>query len=96
MPPNGNNPSVARPVNLRIRDDVRSLIDRAAELQGRSRSDFMIEAARRAAEDVLLDQSLMGVSEEAFSDFMALLDRPAQPNERLRKTMNTPAPWEKG
>ena len=39
----------ARAVNLRIREDIRSLIDRAATVQGKSRSDFMIDAARRAA-----------------------------------------------
>ena len=36
-------------VNLRVRDDVRALIDRAAKTHGKSRSEFMIDAARRAA-----------------------------------------------
>ena len=50
-----------RPVNLRIREDVRNIIDRAASLRGKSRSDFMIDAAYRAAEDTLLDQTLVRV-----------------------------------
>ena len=40
----------AKPVNLRIREDMRILIDRAAKLRGKTRSDFMIDAAYRAAE----------------------------------------------
>ncbi len=47
-----------RPVNLKVRDDVRVLIDRAAKAHGKTRSDFMIDAARRAAEDALLDQNI--------------------------------------
>jgi len=38
-------------VNLRVRHDIRDLIDRAAKIQGKTRSDFMIDAARRAAEE---------------------------------------------
>ncbi|MCW5761197.1 MAG: DUF1778 domain-containing protein, partial [Phenylobacterium sp.] len=43
-------------LNLRIKPEVRDLIDRAAELQGRSRTDFVLDAARRAAEEALRDQ----------------------------------------
>jgi hypothetical protein len=44
-----NNISKTRAVNLRVREEIRDLIDQAAKIQGRSRSDFMIDAARRAA-----------------------------------------------
>lgn len=81
-------------VNLRVRTDTQSLIDRAASMLGRSRSDFMIEASRKAAEDAILDQRVIAVSAEAYSEFLAILDQPAEANELLRKTMQTPAPWE--
>lgn len=84
----------AKPVNLRIREDVRALIDRAARAQGRSRSDFMIEASRRAAEDALIDQSVIRVSPEAYAAFVAALDRPPTADPRLIKTMRTAAPWD--
>lgn len=86
--------SALHAVNLRIRTETRSLIDRAATMLGRTRSDFMIEASRRAAEDAILDQSVISVDRERYNAFVAMLDRPAQPNEKLRKTMQTPAPWE--
>jgi uncharacterized protein (DUF1778 family) len=81
-------------INIRIRPEVRELIDQAASLQGKSRSDFMLEAARRAAEEALLDQTLIRVDPETYARFVALLDAPPAPNEDLRRLMNTPAPWE--
>jgi uncharacterized protein (DUF1778 family) len=81
-------------LNLRIKPEERGLIDRAAQLLGKNRTDFMLEAARRAAEDVLLDQTMMVVSQEAYQEFLVRLDAPPQPNERLRKTLQTPTPWE--
>jgi len=82
-------------LNLRIPADERSLIDRAAESAGKTRTDFILEAARRAAEETLLDRALMVVSPKAYAEFLKRLDRPAEPNERLRRTMRTKAPWQK-
>jgi len=81
-------------LNLRVKAEDRNLIDRAARLLGKSRTDFLLEAARRAAEDALLDQTLFKVSPKAYADFVARLDAPPAPNEALRRMMTTPAPWE--
>ncbi len=81
-------------LNLRIPPAERNLIDRAAESAGKTRTDFILEAARRAAEETLLDRALMVVSPEAYSEFLKRLDRPAQPNERLKRTMRSKAPWQ--
>ncbi|BDI07338.1 DUF1778 domain-containing protein [Sphaerotilus microaerophilus] len=80
-------------LNLRIAPAERNLIDRAAASLGVTRTDFILGAARRAAEDALLDRSVMAVSPEAYAEFLARLDVPAQPNERLRQTMQSPSPW---
>lgn len=85
-------PAQAKPVNLRIREDIRSLIDRAAKAQGKSRSDFMIDAARRAAEDALLDQTLIRVNHAEYAQFVAILDRPPDA-EKFARLMNAPRPW---
>ena len=82
-------------LNLRIKPEERDLIDTAAKLQGKNRTDFILEAARKAAEETLLDRTIFSVSTEAYAEFLAILDAPSQPNERLRKTMQTPAPWDK-
>lgn len=81
-------------LNLRIRPEERGLIDRAATLTGKTRTDFVLEAARRAAEDALLDRAVFAVSPDAYAAFLARLDAPPRPNERLRRTMRTAAPWD--
>jgi uncharacterized protein (DUF1778 family) len=80
-------------LNIRIKPEVRDLIDRAAALEGKNRTDFVLDAARRAAEDTLLDRTVLVVSPAAYRQFLARLDAPARPNKRLTKTMQTPAPW---
>ena len=79
------------PLHMRIRPEDRSLIDHAAELAGKNRTDFVIDAARLAAQNTLLGRAVIPLSEKAFAAFVALIDTPPQPNERLRKSLQTPA-----
>lgn len=81
-------------LNIRIKPEVRGLIDRAAELVGKNRTDFVLDAARHAAEDALLDRTVFVVNSKAYAEFIARLDAPPQPNERLRRSLETAAPWE--
>jgi uncharacterized protein (DUF1778 family) len=82
-------------LNLRIPAAERNLIDRAADSTGKTRTDFILEAARRAAEETLLDRAILSVGSEAYAEFLRRLDAPAQPNERLRRTMQVTPPWAK-
>lgn len=82
-------------INIRAKTKQRDLIDQAANRLGRSRSDFMLEAACHAAEDVLLDQTFFAVDEGTFAQFQALLDHPLPPTDKLRRLLKTKAPWEK-
>jgi uncharacterized protein (DUF1778 family) len=84
--------SITRAVNLRVREEIRDLIDQAARIQGRSRSDFMIDAARRAAEETLLDQTLVRVDRETYEHFLAALDHPPA-GEGYERLMTAPSPW---
>ena len=81
-------------LNIRIKPDERGLIDRAAKSQGKNRTDFILDAARLAAEDALLSQVVLNVSPEAYEQFVARLDMQPQPSPQLRKTMGSPAPWD--
>lgn len=85
-------PQTARnTLNMRIRPEDRALFDWA---QGKTRTDFILEAARKAAEDALLDRTLVQVDPDTFQRFHALLDAPPDPGERLKRTMQTRAPWD--
>ena len=82
-------------LNLRVRPELRGLIDRAAELLGKNRTDFVLDAARHAAEDALLDRTVFLVSPKAYAEFLKRLDVPPRTNARLRRALQAPAPWEK-
>jgi uncharacterized protein (DUF1778 family) len=81
-------------LNFRVKAEDRNLIDRAARLLGKSRTDFMLESARRAAQDALLDQTLFRVSSKIYTEFVTRLDAPPAPNTKLRRMMRTPTPWD--
>jgi uncharacterized protein (DUF1778 family) len=83
-------------ISIRAKSGQRDLIDQAADRLGRSRSDFMLEAACRQAEDVLLDQTYFTLDATRFAAFQALLDKPPAPTDRLRRTLKAPAPWNAG
>lgn len=83
-----------KPLNMRIKPGDRCLIEHAAELTGKNLTDFVLDAARLAAQHALLDRSVIPVSEKAYAAFVALLDAPPNPNKRLRKSLSTPAVWE--
>ena len=82
-------------LNLRIKPELRGLIDRAAKLSGKNRTDFVLNAARHAAEDALLDRTIFAVDPKAYAEFVARLDAPPQPSDRLKRSLQTPAPWER-
>ncbi len=82
-------------INLRADTATRTLIDRAAEQVGKNRSEFMLEAARREATSVLLDQRLFLLDDKAYAQFTAVLDQPPTENRRLRRLLTTKAAWDK-
>ena len=82
-------------INLRASRKQKTLIDRAAQALGRSRSDFMLDTACQEAETALLDRRYFALSDEAFKRFTALLDQPPKDNPRLRRLLHTKAPWDR-
>lgn len=81
-------------INIRVKQTQRDLIDRAADLQGKSRSEFMLDSAYQKAQDVLLDRSFFGLDEIKYKQFVELLDAPPVRNERLHALLTTKAPWD--
>ena len=80
-------------LNMRIKPDDRSLFDWAAKALGKTRTDFILDAARRSAEETLLDRAMVRVDAATYEAFLARLDAPPAPSEKLRRTMQTPPPW---
>ena len=82
-------------INLRIETHTRQLIDDAAAILGKTRTEFMIESARREAIDVLLDQRLFVLDPERYDAFMRALDNPPAPGPKLRSLLRRVPAWER-
>jgi len=82
-------------INLRALPEQRDLIDRAAQLVGKNRSDFMLEAACDKAQGVLLDQVYFNLDADKFQQFIDLLDAPPAHNPGLERLMALKTPWAK-
>ena len=80
-------------INLRALPEQRDLIDHAATLLGKNRSDFMLEAACAAAQAVVLDQVFFILTADKFQQFTAMLDAPPSLNPGLERLMAVTAPW---
>lgn len=82
-------------INLRIEAGTRQLIDDAAAILGKTRTEFMIDSARRQAVDVLLDQRLFVLDPKRYDAFMHALDNPPGPGPKLRSLLRRVPAWEK-
>jgi uncharacterized protein (DUF1778 family) len=82
------------PVSMRLSEAAIAIIDRAAALRGRSRTDFVRDAAVRAAEDVLMEMAPIRMGPAGFKAFMAALSGPATLVSELIELFQRVAPWE--
>jgi uncharacterized protein (DUF1778 family) len=82
-------------INLRIETQTRRLIDDAAAVLGKTRTEFMIESARRQAIDVLLDQRLFVLDADRYEAFLDALDNPPAPGPKLRSLLRRVPAWRK-
>jgi len=80
-------------INLRIEAQTRQLIDDAAAVLGKTRTEFMIDSARAQAIDVLLDQRLFVLEPERYEAFMHALDNPPAPGPKLRALLRRKPSW---
>jgi uncharacterized protein (DUF1778 family) len=82
-------------INLRIEAHTRQLIDSAAAVLGKTRTEFMIDSARAQAIDVLLDQRLFELDSSRYEAFLHELDNPPPPGPRLRALLRRVPAWKK-
>ena len=88
-----NNEAVT--INIRAKIKQRDLIDRAAQCRNQNRSEFMMEAASRKAEETLLDHAMLYVNAEIFEAFEKIIEQPLPAHDKLLRLFQTKSPWEK-
>jgi uncharacterized protein (DUF1778 family) len=82
-------------INIRASRRQREMIDRAAQLTGKTRTEFMLETAYQAAEDTILDQRAFHLDDEQYQRFIDTLEAPPKTNPKLRDLLSRKAPWAK-
>ena len=87
--------TASRVINFRAPAAKPALIDRAVDVSGMSRTDFILDAACEKAREVLADQTRFALDRKAMKRFNALLDAPLEDNAAIRRLLATPAPWER-
>ncbi|MFZ2237610.1 MAG: DUF1778 domain-containing protein [Dokdonella sp.] len=83
-----------RVINFRAPAVKRELIDHAAQVSGKSRTDFILEASCEKAQEVLTDRTDFALNRQALRRFNELIDAPLADSEILRRLLSRPAPWE--
>ena len=81
-------------IQIRASAETKAILSRAARLRGQKLSEFMLESARRQAEETILDQRTFFLDADAHQKFLALLDAPATPSAELRALMRRKPAWQ--
>ena len=72
-------------IAFRVDSEQKDLIERGAEARGLTVTDYVKTLAIKDAEQALVERTFFTVSAEAYDQFVAILDRPVQPNPLLGK-----------
>ncbi len=81
-------------IQIRASAETKTILNRAAALRGQKLSEFMLESARRQADELILDQRTFFLDDKAHARFLALLDSPPRPSAKVRARLNRKAPWQ--
>ncbi|NIG46395.1 DUF1778 domain-containing protein [Enterobacter sp. Acro-832] len=81
-------------LNLRAKESQRALIDAAAEILHKSRTDFILEMACQAAENVILDRRVFNFNDEQYAEFIDMLDAPVEDDASIKKLLARKPQWD--
>ena len=82
------------PLSMRLSASDMAIIDRAATIRGRSRTEFARDTMVRAAEEVIMDNQPIRMSPEGFAQFLQAISAPPQAAPEMVRFMTKQAPWE--
>lgn len=74
-------------LEARVTEAQKSRFERAASVQGRSVTDFIVSAADEAATRILREQEVLTLSERDCKTFVTALLHPPAPRGRLAQAM---------
>ena len=80
-------------INVRATDEERAVIDYAAGLVNKTRTDFIIENAVLEAQNIILDQRVFVLDEENYKSFLDLLEGPTLNSAGRERLMDVDPEW---
>ncbi|HAT4500977.1 MULTISPECIES: DUF1778 domain-containing protein [Pantoea] len=80
-------------INIRATDEERAVIDYAASLVNKNRTDFIIERAVHEAQNIILDQRVFILDDERYQEFIRQLEAPVQNVEGRQRLMDVKPEW---
>lgn len=78
-------------LDIRLTAEAKALLQQAAETRHKTLSEFVLDSALGAAEDVLKERNLVALDATQWSAFMAALDAPPRRHPRLERLLNSPS-----
>lgn len=75
---------VAR-LEARVSPEQKQLFERAADLQGRSLTEFVVRSAQEAAQEAIKEHELMSITSRDAKAFVSALLKPPAPSKRLKQ-----------
>lgn len=81
-------------VNIRASTERLAMIDRAAAIQGVSRTEFMLRSSEAAAIEILTERPVIALDDEAWEDFVAALDAPVELDPAVKARYTRPPQWD--
>ena len=72
-------------LEARVTPDQKELIERAACVQGRTVTDFVVSALQDAAKQAIADHTVWKLTEDQQKVFIDALTNPPEPNQTLRE-----------
>ncbi|ABW29710.1 conserved hypothetical protein [Acaryochloris marina MBIC11017] len=86
--------STKKKINLKVDPHRGDVIDRAAAVAGKTRTEFMVDASYREAQELLLSQTTFYLSNGGWDAFMEILDNPPEPSAARKALQDHQAPWD--
>jgi len=83
-------------IAVRLSSDQDALIRHAAEVEGTNITEFTVAATMNHAVDVLADRRVFAIDDAAWSEFLAVLDRPVSHKPRLEKLLTESSVFTEG
>ena len=81
-------------IQIRASAEMKAILNKAAALRGQKLSEFMLDSARRQAEETLLDQRVFFLEPEAHVRFLAILDVPTTLSEEISQRLLRRPYWD--